>query len=86
VLFTTAVDIINTLAAAQSAGRLKREFLRYLKPAVLIVDELGYLPIDKHGADLLFQIIRAAASCLPRRYINGLAREAHPVFICLPIR
>ena len=57
VLFTTAVDIINTLAAAQSASRLKREFQRYLKPAVLIVDELGYLPIDKHGADLLFQII-----------------------------
>src|SRR5216684_1479989 len=57
VLFATAVDIINTLASAQSAGRLKREFQRYLKPAVLIVDELGYLPIDKHGADLLFQII-----------------------------
>lgn len=57
VLFTTAVDIINTLAAAQAAGQLKREFHRYLKPAVLIVDELGYLPIDKHGADLLFQII-----------------------------
>jgi hypothetical protein len=37
VLFTTAVDIINTLAAAQSAGRLKREFQRYFKPAVLIV-------------------------------------------------
>jgi DNA replication protein DnaC len=57
VLFTTAVDIINTLAAAQSAGQLKREIRRYVKPAVLIVDELGYLPIDKHGADLLFQII-----------------------------
>jgi len=57
VLFTTAVDIINTLAAAQSAGRLKHEFRRYLKPSVLIIDELGYLPIDKHGADLLFQII-----------------------------
>jgi DNA replication protein DnaC len=57
VLFTTAVDIINTLAAAQSAGRLKREFHRYLKPTLLIIDELGYLPIDKHGADLLFQII-----------------------------
>jgi len=57
VLFTTAIDVINTLAAAQSAGRLKREFQRYLKPAILIVDELGYLPIDKHGADLLFQII-----------------------------
>jgi DNA replication protein DnaC len=57
VLFTTAVDIVNTLAAAQAAGRLKRELSRYLKPSVLIVDELGYLPIDKHGADLLFQII-----------------------------
>jgi DNA replication protein DnaC len=57
VLFTTAVDIINTLAAAQPAGRLKREFKRYLRPDVLIVDELGYLPIDKHGADLLFQLI-----------------------------
>jgi DNA replication protein DnaC len=56
-LFTTAVDIINTLAAAQSAGRLKREIGRYLKPHLLIIDELGYLPIDKHGADLLFQII-----------------------------
>lgn len=57
VLFTTAVDIINTLAAAQSAGALKREMSRYLKPRILIIDELGYLPIDKHGADLLFQII-----------------------------
>lgn len=57
VLFTTAIDIVNTLAAAQAAGRLKRELARYLKPALLVVDELGYLPIDKLGADLLFQII-----------------------------
>jgi DNA replication protein DnaC len=57
VLFTTAIDIVNTLAAAQAAGRLKRELARHLKPALLLVDELGYLPIDKHGANLLFQII-----------------------------
>lgn len=57
VLFATAVDLINTLAAAQNAGRLKPAFSRYLKPALLILDELGYLPIDKTGADLLFQII-----------------------------
>ena len=56
VLFTTAVDILNALAAAQTTGRLKAELQRYLKPAVLVVDELGYLPIDKTGADLLFQI------------------------------
>jgi DNA replication protein DnaC len=57
VLFTTAVDIINTLTAAQTVGRLKHELKRYLKPAILAVDELGYLPIDKTGADLLFQVI-----------------------------
>ncbi len=57
VLFCSAVDAINNLAAAQSAGRLKQELAKYKKPALLILDELGYLPIDKSGADLLFQII-----------------------------
>jgi DNA replication protein DnaC len=57
VLFASAIDIVNTLAAAQTTGRLKTELNRYLRPRVLIVDELGYLPIDKIGADLLFQII-----------------------------
>jgi DNA replication protein DnaC len=57
VLFTTAIDIINTLTAAQKAGRLAYELRKYLGPAVLVMDELGYLPIDKHGADLLFQVI-----------------------------
>lgn len=57
VLFATAVDVINTLSAAQSAGQLKQSLKKYLKPSCLILDELGYLPIDKHGADLLFQVI-----------------------------
>jgi DNA replication protein DnaC len=57
VLFSTAVDAINTLAAAQTANRLKTELKKYLSPSLLILDELGYLPIDKLGADLLFQII-----------------------------
>ena len=57
VLFSTAVDTINTLIAAQSAGRLKQELTKYLKPELMVLDELGYLPIDKTGADLLFQII-----------------------------
>ena len=33
------------------------ELKKYLTPSLLILDELGYLPIDKHGADLLFQVI-----------------------------
>jgi DNA replication protein DnaC len=57
VLFTTAVDIINTLTAAQITQRLKAELKRYTAPNLLIMDELGYLPIDKQGADLLFQVI-----------------------------
>ena len=32
---------------------------KYLKPSVLAIDELGYIPIDKFGADCLFQIISA---------------------------
>jgi DNA replication protein DnaC len=57
VFFASAIDVINTLAAAKSAGRLKAELKKYTKPALLILDELGYLPIDKTGADLLFQVI-----------------------------
>jgi DNA replication protein DnaC len=57
VRFTTAIDIINTLTAAQTTSTLKRELHRYVKPNVLLIDELGYLPITKQGADLLFQVI-----------------------------
>lgn len=57
VLFTSAIDAVNNLIAAQHTGQLKQELKKYLKPSLLIMDELGYLPIDKNGADLLFQII-----------------------------
>ncbi|MDE3188978.1 MAG: IS21-like element helper ATPase IstB [Acidobacteriota bacterium] len=57
VLFTTAVDAINTLLAAQATHRLDSELKKYLAPALLVLDEVGYLPLDKAGADLLFQII-----------------------------
>lgn len=56
-LFTSAVDIVNALAAAQATGGIKREMARLLKPTLLVIDELGYLPIDKFGADGLFQVI-----------------------------
>jgi len=56
VLFATAVDVINTLAVAQAAGRLKQELKKFTRPTLLVLDELGFLPIDKAGADLLFQV------------------------------
>jgi DNA replication protein DnaC len=57
VLFTTAIEAINSLTAAQAQSRLKAELKKFLAPSILVCDELGYLPIDKNGADLLFQII-----------------------------
>jgi DNA replication protein DnaC len=57
VLFATAIDVINTLAAAQAAGTMKQALKKFTRPALLILDELGFLPIDKTGADLLFQVI-----------------------------
>jgi DNA replication protein DnaC len=57
VLFTTAIEAINVLSAAQAQCRLKTELKKFLAPTLLVLDELGYLPIDKTGADLLFQII-----------------------------
>lgn len=57
VLFATAIDVINNLSAAHENGRFQQELKKYIKPALLVLDELGYLPIDKRGADLLFQVI-----------------------------
>ena len=64
VLFANAINVINTLSAAQTKGTLQSELRRYLCPELLILDELGYLPVDQHGADLLFQV-------LSQRYEQG---------------
>lgn len=63
VLFTTAIDIVNHLIDAQAAHRLKPELKKYLSPALVVIDELGFLPLDKAGADLLFQVISHRYEC-----------------------
>lgn len=57
VLFAAAIDIVNRLSAAESNRQLARELKRYQSPELLLIDELGYLPLDKRGAELLFQVI-----------------------------
>jgi len=64
VLFTTAVEIINYLTAAHEANRLEAALKVYTRPQLLAIDELGYIPLDKHGCNLLFQVIS-------RRYENN---------------
>jgi len=55
--FTRVVDMINVLTIAQINGTLERALKSYVNPSLLLLDELGYLPIDKRGADLMFQVV-----------------------------
>ena len=56
---TRVVDMINHLTSAQISGQLGKTLRSYVRPSLLLLDELGYLPIDKRGADLLFQVVAA---------------------------
>ena len=56
---TRVVDMINHLTTAQISGLLGKALKNYTRPDLLLLDELGYLPIDKRGADLLFQVVAA---------------------------
>ena len=56
-LFTTAINLINELNASLSDNSFFALMKRYSKVHLLIIDELGYLPVEKTGADLLFQVI-----------------------------
>jgi DNA replication protein DnaC len=58
-IFTTAAGLINHLNASLSDQSFLTASRRYLRPKCLIIDELGFLPIDKRGSDLLFQILSA---------------------------
>lgn len=55
--FFTASSLVMRLRKAKEAGRLDRELERLLKARLLVIDELGFLPLDAEGARLLFQVI-----------------------------
>ena len=59
VLYINAIEAINDLITAKKQGQLKQSLRKYTNVELLVLDEIGYLPIDKSGADLLFQIISA---------------------------
>lgn len=64
VLFTTAAAMIATLTKALNEGRLEDKIKVFTVPRLLIIDEIGYLPIERVGANLFFQLIS-------RRYERG---------------
>ena len=64
VLFTTATGLLSVLSKAESEGRLEEKLINSIKPRLLIVDELGYLPFERRAAHLFFQLVN-------RRYERG---------------
>ncbi|MBC8457125.1 MAG: ATP-binding protein [Deltaproteobacteria bacterium] len=59
VLFTTTMDMINHLIAAEADHSLLKKLHYYQSPALLAVDEIGYLPLGTQGSNLFFQVISA---------------------------
>ncbi|MEA3385495.1 MAG: IS21-like element helper ATPase IstB [Thermodesulfobacteriota bacterium] len=59
VLFTTAIDMINHLIAAEADHSLLKKLHYYQSPALLVCDELGYLSLGQQGSHLFFQVISA---------------------------
>jgi len=57
VRFSTAAELTNALVEAQREGRLSRKMEQLARFDVVVIDELGYVPFDKLGADLLFGFI-----------------------------
>ena len=66
VKFYTVASLANELLEANEKGTLNRLFNRIDKLDLLILDELGYIPLHKQGAELLFQVI---SMCYEKRSI-----------------
>ena len=57
VLFTSAAALMAGLTKAHADGRLEEKLLQLSKPKLLIIDELGYLPLEPAAAHLFFQLV-----------------------------
>jgi DNA replication protein DnaC len=62
--FTSAADLVASLQQAHLEGTTLYKFRTYVGPSVLVVDELGYLPLDQQSANWIFQVVS-------RRYEKG---------------
>jgi DNA replication protein DnaC len=63
-LFATAASLLAALTKAQGENRLEDRLKLLTQPRLLVIDEIGYLPLDRNGANLMFQLVS-------RRYERG---------------
>jgi len=59
VYFTTLADLVSSLAKAEREGQLAERIRWFCRFALLIVDEIGYLPVSQGGGNLFFQLVNA---------------------------
>ena len=64
IYFTSLDDVVRNLREAEAAGRFAKKLQTYLKPSLLVVDEVGYLPLNRADANMVFQLVS-------RRYERG---------------
>lgn len=57
--FVTAHELVSDLGKAAREGRLERRLRNYVTAKILVIDEMGYLPLDEVGATLFFQLVTA---------------------------
>ena len=71
-LFATAAEWVNVLAAAHASARLPDELTRLGRYRLIVIDEVGYIPFESEAANLLFHLVssryeRARLSTTPHR-------------------
>jgi len=62
--FTSAADMVQSLQSAHLEGMASLKLRTYVQPSLLVIDELGYLPMDQASANWIFQVVS-------RRYEKG---------------
>ena len=78
--FITAHDLAADLGRAYREGRLDRRMRVYLAPKVLVIDEVGYLPLDDLGATIFFQLVTARDMkpfCALSVHLSCVAESTH---------
>ena len=73
VLFIRTPELLAQLGVAQQTGRLGQTLLALFRLDLLIIDELGYMPISPEQANLLFQLVSTQGGqfSVPRGVIFG---------------
>jgi DNA replication protein DnaC len=87
VLFSTAADMLNHLNASQIDHSLIRKLKLYTEPALLVIDELGYLTLDQQTSNLFYQVVSTRHSHRRSTMIttNLLCGPPHKVFVVMMV-